>query len=454
MQKVIVFLMGAVAVFCGVAQETPASADDPQLAAIAEEIEVWKKEMVQGASSRASIETLLRQGVAFQRGYNAEKDSIVRSGMVEDYLKQRDEAMRKMPVTFFMSYGKEVANTSPIEVLFERDDLELDAKRPFALNLIRRTLLEGGQSKRRMLFSYKEGERFANMLAKFTEKAQMKEAASVGARDCVVSVQAVGEVMVVFMQLKMPTGVVSPEMYRITAFDAKLLVERIHAALKASPQPADYREPDDLDPATALFAVTGEEPGGKAAGGGGAAAAGGAVPAGTLSFGVQRIKITQGKIYAGQRIQQQFDYRVTSRWSGAQALNMQVVMYLVGEQGGKPALVGRDVKEATIAPGRAQEMLLSAEQVVLGKTAGGVIVQCFSGGRLLKSYADPAQFRKYAEMADIESQLPPLYQTPSFLSPSLLPPPAPPPPPPRAAPGAAPATAPGAAPRRPRRRRD
>ena len=413
MRNVIVFLISFVVVSCGVAQSNTPPDDDPQLAAITEEIESWKKEMLRNTASRGSIETLLRQGVAFQKDYNAETDSIVRGGLIEDYLKQRETSMKKLPVTVFMTYGRDLLNNYPTVLVFDRDDLELDAKRPFMLNLNRKVIINGDSSKRHMLFSYKESQRFANLLSSFIGKARVKDLTSVSARDCVVSVQMAGEEAAIFMQLKTPTGTLSPELYWFTAFDARLLIERIQTSLTASPPPDSYREPDDLDPATILFATPSGETGGSKPNTPQQPGAAGAIPTGSLSFDVSRMKVSQGRVvYGSTRIQQQFDYRAMFRWSGTQPLNLQVVMFLLASPNNKLSIVGRDAREVTVEPGRAQELLMSAEQVIPGPTAGAVVVQCFSGGRLMKSYASSSQYKKYAEMQDIESQLPPLYQNP------------------------------------------
>ena len=405
MRNTVLVLTVCTLVSCGLAQNK-AAAEDPQLAAIAEEIEGWKKEMVKNAASRASIEDLLRKGITFQKVYAAETDSIVKSGLIEDYIEQRDKALAKLPVTFFLTYGGELSY--PFEFVFDKDDLELDAKRPF---LFRRKGPRGAiavdqAGKLQMLFSYKESQRFANMLTRFIAKARLKEATSVSMRDCVVSIQMQASEASIIMQPKGARGTVnSSEAYRISEFDAKLLVARINKALATHPQSAGYTEPDDLDPATALFVGGADE----------ASAASGAAPVGSLTLNVSRIKVTQGQSYGyNARVFQQFDYRASFRWNGAQPVSLQVIMYLVGMQNNKLSLVGRVVKETTVEPGRSQEVQLTAEQVIPGATASGVIVQCFSGGRLMKSFASLAQYQKYAEMPDLESQLPPLYQNPPY----------------------------------------
>ena len=38
------------------------------------------------------------------------------------------------------------------------------------------------------------------------------------------------------------------------------------------------------------------------------------------------------------------------------------------------------------------------------------VVQCFSSGALLKNWSSSVPHKRYAEMGDIESQLPPLYR--------------------------------------------
>ena len=426
MRNSIIIFMSFVVLSCGIAQDTTAPADDPQLAEITEEIESWKREMLRSTASRGSLETLLRQGVAFQKAYNAEKDSIVQSGLIEDYLRQRDAVMQKLPVTLYMFYGRQAPTTYPIAFVFEKDDLELDAKRPFILN--RKIITEGAQGKRHMLFSYKESQRFVNLLSSLIGKAKANELTTVAMRDCTASIQMLGEKAVILMQLKTPAGTLSPELYQVSEFDARLLIGRIQAALTDAPPPDDYREPDDLDPGTILFGT----PSGSTANKPGTpnkpntpqqpAAASGTASTGTLSFDVTRIKVSQGKpyyYYSNMRILQQFDYRALFRWNGTQPVTAQVTMYLLGMANNKLSIIGRDVKEVTIDPGRTQELLMSAEQVIPGPTAPGVIMQCFSGGRLLRSYASTTQYKKYAEMPDIERQLPPLYQDPSSYYPTI-----------------------------------
>ena len=399
---------------------------DQQFAALVEEIETWKKEMAQDVATRTSIETLLRQGVAFQKAYTAETDSIVKGDLLDEYVKQRDKTLAKLPVTVFMSYGKETY-PYPFTLTFEKDDLEVDAKRPFLF--LRKTpnsasLGTAYASSRRMLFSHKEGQRFATMLTRLIAKAKAKEAMSVSLRDFVASVQVpdkadkADNAAVIFLQFKTPTGTVNSEQYRLTEFDAKLLIERIRLTLKASPPPAGYKEPDDLDPATALFAGPAEETPAKVADA--SAPGAGGVATGSFSFDVARIKVAQGQkygYYGTDRVLQQFDYRVLFRWGGEQPLNVQVAMYLVSTVNNKLSIVGKSVKEATIEPRRNQELLISAEQKIPGPTAGTVIVQCFSAGKLLKSYSSSAQYKKYADMADIESQIAPLYQNPQYIYP-------------------------------------
>jgi len=262
------------------------------------------------------------------------------------------------------------------------------------------------QLKRRMLFSYKESQRLVNLLSRLIVKANAKEMMNVSLRDFVASVQMLGTEAAIFLQFKTPTGAASPEMHRLTEFDAKLLITRINAALAASPPPADYKEPDDLDPATALFSSPADE-----ASKANTPTGAGAISASALSFDVAKIRTTQGQAYGyNQRVLQQFDYRASFRWGGEQPLPVQVIMYLVMPVNNKLAIVGRSVKETTLEPRRNQELPITAEQKIPGATANTVIVQCFSGGRLLKSYSSNAQHKKYAEMAEIETQLPPLYQ--------------------------------------------
>ena len=423
MRNIVVYYIISCCLFCSgiaLAQETPALSMDEQFAVLGEEIEAWKKEMTKNIASRASVETLLRQGVAFQKSYKAETDSIVKGDLLDEYVKQRDAALKKLPVTVFMSYGLDASYSYPYVVVFEKDDLEIDAKRPFLLQpKAGSSGLATAQAKRRMLFSHKESQRFANLLSRLIAKAQAKDAMSVSMRDLVASTQIVNTEGAIYLQFKTPAGTVGQEMYRLTEFDAKLLVDRITAVLKASPPPAGYAEPDDLDPATALFSGPVEAAATKTAATP-AAADSANISARALSFDVTRIKVTQGQqygYYTNQRVRQQFDYRVLFRWGGTQPLNVQVIMYLVATVNNKVSIVGRDVKEMTVETGRNQELLISAEQVIPGPTANAVIVQCFSGGRLLKSYSSSAQYKKYADMAEIESQLQPLYQNPQYIYP-------------------------------------
>ena len=404
--------------FCscvGLAQETAATVLDQQFSALVEEIEAWKKEMTQNVASRTSIETLLRQGVAFQKAYTAETDSIVKGDLLDEYVKKRDAALKKLPVTVFMSYGKDMSYAYPYTLEFAKDDLEVDAKRPFLFQrkaaAVSSGIVSSAQAQRRMLFSYKESQRFVNLLSRLIAKVKIKEQTSVSMRDLVVSVQMIDKEAALFLQFKSPTGTVGSELYRLTEFDAKLLIDRISKILKDSPPPANYKEPDDLDPATALFDGTTEEP---AKGGASTSAGAGTISSSLLSFDVARIKVTQGQRYDYNRmVQQQFEYRVTCRWGGEQPLSVQMIMYLVSTVNNKLAIVGRDVKEATVEPRRTQVLTMLADQKIPGPTAGTVIVQCFSGGKLLKSYSSSAQHRKYAEMgAEIETQLLPLYQNP------------------------------------------
>ncbi|MCL2105357.1 MAG: hypothetical protein FWH21_10015 [Kiritimatiellaeota bacterium] len=417
MRDVTVTIISCLFFWCAVqAQEAGVPSLDQQFSALVKEIEAWKKEMTQNVASRTSIETLLRQGVTFQKAYNAEADSIVKGDLLDEYVKQRDALLAKLPVTAFMSYNKDMSYTYPYTLVFEADDLEVDARRPFLFQRKAAAVSSGvvntAQVQRRMLFSHKEGQRFANLLSRFVAKAKVKDPTSVSMRDLTASVQMVNAEAVIFLQFKTPAGTVGSEFYRLTAFDANLLSARIHAALKASPPPATYTEPDDLDPSTALFDGLAAEP----AKGGAAASGTTSIPVSALSFDVARIKITQGQkygYYGTQRVQQQFDYRVSFRWGGEQPLSVQVIMCLVTTVNNKLAIVGRDVKEVTLEPRRAQELLMSAEQKIPGPTAGTVIVQCFSGGRLLKSYSSTPQHKKLAEMgAEIETQLAPLYQNP------------------------------------------
>jgi len=390
---------------------------DQQFSVLVEEIEAWKKEMTRNVASRTSVETLLRQGVAFQRSYNAATDSIVKGDLLDEYVKQRDAAMQKLPVTVFMSYGKDAATSYPFVLVFEKDDLEVDARRPLLFHRKASNLLgiDTAQARRRMLFSYKEGQRFANLLSRLIAKAEAKEAMSVSLRDFVASVQMVGTDAAIFLQFKTPAGTLNQEIHRLTEFDAKLLIDRINMTLTETPPPADYKEPDDLDPATALFEGASGEPSRADA----PASGTGAISASLLSFDVARLKTTQGQRYGyqGQKVLQQFDCRVSFRWSGEQPIAVQVVMYLVMPVNGKLSIVGRSVKETTFEPRRSQEMLISAEQKIPGATAGTVIMQCFSGGRLLKSHSSTAQHKRFAEMSDIESHLPPLYQNPQYIYP-------------------------------------
>lgn len=407
--------------FCScvaLAQEAVIRELDQQFTALVAEIETWKKEMTQSIASRNSVEMLLRQGVAFQKSYTAETDSIVKSDLLDEYVKKRNEMLKKLPVTLFLVYGKD--SSYPFIFAFEKDDLEVDAKRPLLFQRkvgaleASTTLL--AQARRRMLFSYKESQRFASLLTRFIAKAKAKEAVNVSMRDMVVSVQVADSPAGIYIQFKTPAGTVSPEMYRLTEFDAKLLADRITTLVAEEPPPAGYKEPDDLDPATALFGGTAEEP---AAKGGDASPGAGGISASALSFDVARIKVSQGQKYgyAGAYVLQQFEYRISFRWGGEQQLPVQVIMYLVSTVNNKLAIVGRDVKEATLEPRRAQALLMVAEQKVPGSTAGTVIVQCFSGGRLLKSYSSSAQHKKYADMSEIESQLPPLYQNQTYIYP-------------------------------------
>ena len=417
MRNVTVNIIGCLLCACvctALAQETGGTLDQ-QFNALVEEIEAWKKEMTLNVASRTSIEALLRQGVAFQKSYTAETDSIVRGDLLDEYVKQRDTLLQKIPVTVFMSYGKDLSSAYPYALAFEKDDLEVDAKRPFLFQ--RRAaatssgIVSSAQTQRRMLFSYKESQRFANLLSRFTAKVKGKEATSVSMRDLVVSVQMVNTEAMLFLQFKTPTGTVSSELYHLTEFDANLLVTRIRAAL-AVPPPASYKEPDDLDPATALFDGPAVEP---AKGG----APAGDIAASALSFTPQRTKSTSGQRYGyNDKVLQQFEYSISFRWGGEQPINVQVILYLVTLVNNKLSIVGRDVKEVTLEPRRAQTLTITAEQKIPGPTASTQIVQCFSGGRLLKSYSSSPQHKKYAEMgAEIETQLPPLYQNPQYLYP-------------------------------------
>jgi len=423
MRNVMVYMVGCFCCCCvALAQEPAALPMEQQFSALVEEIEGWKKEMARNATSRSSIEMLLRQGVAFQRNYNAETDSIVKGDLLDEYVKQRDATLKKLPVTVSMTYSRDLSYSYPFTLVFNKDDLEVDAKRPWLFQCKANISLSmtTSSAQRRMLFSYKESQRLANLLARLVAKAKVKEVMNVSLRDFVASVQMLGSEAVILLQFKTPTGAVGPEMYRLAEFDAKLLLDNINAMLRASPPPAGYKEPDDLDPAMALFAGPADDPAAKAtASVGGAGTSAGAVSANALSFDAARIKVTNGKQYGygNVRVLQQFDYRVSFRWGGEQPLNVQVAMYLVSPVNNKLVIVGRDVKETTLEPRRSQELLITAEQKIPGPTANTVILQCFSGGRLLKSFSSNAQHKKYAEMPDIESQLPPLYQNYQYIYP-------------------------------------
>lgn len=422
MRNVIVYLTCCFFCACAVfaQQGTAALPMDQQYRALAEEIEAWKKEMTRNVVSRASIETLLRQGVAFQKSYTAETDSIVKGDLLDEYVKQRDATLKKLPVTVFLFYGRESLSSHPFALVFEKDDLEVDAKRPwlFQRKASASLVVTTSVAQRRMLFSYKEGQRFANLLERLVVKAKQKEAMSVSLRDFVASVQMLDTDAAIFLQFKTPTGTVSPEMNRLTEFDAKLLIDRINTVLKDSPPPAGYKEPDDLDPATALFVGPADEPSK-----GDAPSGAEAVSASALMFDVAKIKQTQGQkygYYTNEKVLQQFEYRASFRWGGEQPISVQVIMYLVSPVGNKLSIVGREVKEATLEPRRNQTLSITAEQKI--PSASGtttVIMQCFSGGRLLKNYCSSSspQHKKYAEMPDIESQLPPLYQNPQYIYP-------------------------------------
>jgi len=389
MREMIVLLTGCVLASCAVAQRNAPTVDQ-QFAEIVEELDAWKKNMALDKTPRKAMETLLRQGADFQRAYKAEKDGITRAGLLDDYISQRNELLKRENVIFNWwngPYGLWEAS-----VVFETDGMELDANRPFLLR-IRNT---------RMLFSYKESQRFANMLSSFIDKLKRKETATVSFRHGTLSITDFQNVLNIVMQPKTLGEVAPSPPYRISEFDAKLLIFRIHSVLKTFRQDKGYAEPADLDPATVSFADASEDGG----------AASGDSDKGTLTLDVSRVKVSQGQKYRNTQVLQQFDYRASLRWSGKQPLDIQVVMFLLSSPGNKLSIVGKKDAEVKVQPGRSQELLLSAQQVIPGPTANGVIVQCFSGGRLLKSYASSVQYKKYADMPDVESQIPPLYQTP------------------------------------------
>lgn len=394
MRIVAFYITGCLFCSCAIQAQESVSLEQ-QYKVFSEEIEGWKKEMGRTAVSRGAVESLLRLGVAFQKSYAAATDSIVKAEALDDYTRKRGAALGKLPVTLFKSGKKVITLANPCEFVFGKDELEVEADRPF--------LFQRKGAQERMLFSYKESQRLINVLAHLDAKAQASETTSVSTRHFVISVQMAGGEPAVFLQFKAPDGTVSQDLYRLSGFDSQLLAGRIRTVLQMSPPPSGYREPADSDPGTAQFAGPVE---------GGAPPSGGeTASANALVFNAVRVSVSQGKKHGNTRVSQQFEYRATFRWSGEQPMTVRVVMCLVAPVDGALALVGREEKEATLDPGRMLEMPLTAEQKVPGAAANTtVIIQCFSGGRLLKSYSSSTQHKRYAEMAELEKQLPPLYQ--------------------------------------------
>ncbi|MCL2103559.1 MAG: hypothetical protein FWH21_00660 [Kiritimatiellaeota bacterium] len=245
MRNVAVYIIGCLFCACAVrAQETPV---DRQFKALSEEIEGWKKEMTRAVASRKAVEMLLRLGVAFQKSYADAADSIVKADLIDGYTRKRDAQMRKLPITLYKCGRKDISLANPGEFVFEVDELEIDAARPLFF------LLNGSQD--RMLYSYRESQQFINLLAHLMAKARANEQTSIPTRHFVASVQLVNGEATVFLQFLSPEGSVSKDLYRLSEFDARLLAGRISAVLKASPPPGGYREPDDVDPGTTMFAA-------------------------------------------------------------------------------------------------------------------------------------------------------------------------------------------------------
>ena len=405
------YLLGA---YMALAQETVVQELDQQFRILSAEIESWKKEVVkkqilQVDNTRQIMEKLLLEGIAFQKSYTAETDSITKSDLLDEYLVKRDAARDRLPV--LLSHIISGKNAYPIGLSFEKDRLELDAKRPFIMkrNARLKETWTSEMAKNPLFFSYAESRRFANLLSVFIARAESGKTASVSTRDFTVFVQKVDNETGIFIQFKTPSGELNPKRFELSEFDAKLLADRITKALDKSPPSVNYREPDNLDPATAPFDTPEAE---KTS----ALFEAGKNSASSLTLDASRIKVSQGKVddKTKMKVQQQFDYRVSLRWRGEGTINVQTFMYLVSPVNNKLAIVGMAMKDVTIESGPVQELLIDAKQKVPGPMAGTVIIQCFSHGQLLKGFSSSVQHKRFADMDDIESQLTPLYRDPAY----------------------------------------
>ena len=417
-------------ILCTYGQDALKGTENRQFKNLVDEIAEWKRILrsANNDESRTAVDELIRRGVEFQRKHEGEANDAVKQRMIDEYIQGRDRWLEHLSIILTQTrYYSDGTSESPTFFSFAKDDLEMEPKRPFAFqscayeNDPRRSGYYSSGIKRtpeyRILFSYRESREFAAILSAMVEKMKTTGTMKVPARDFTASVQIVSNAPAIFIEFNKSSSRSRQEAYKISEFDAKLLINQIHRNMALMPPPSNYAEPGDIDPVLVNFntGLTKEEPS--------------AVLAGTLVLDVQRKSVSSGRpIYSGwsssPMVGQQFNYSCTLRWTGTQTIEVNVVMYLFApmkdmqtssviiERGmdEKWGIVGKESINVTVELGRTSKMDISTVQKIAGKTASGIIIQCFSGGQLLKQWGVDSYWTEQAKKSDIESRFYPLYR--------------------------------------------
>lgn len=368
------------------------------IARVTKETDCWKKEFqaCSDGERREVLTSLIRAGLAFSKGVEAATEVETKKELLAVYRRERASIFAGYPPRmmrkYVMSSGSISDSISTLyPFVFVLDELEIQKNKPFTLRQ------EAGfghvEGNTQGFFSFQEAVNLREFLVNTLDKKESmgERSFSTAGFSCRFLSNKSGEEMLIVSFGDMPERG-SRYVYQLKAFDAALLAERIQLALKDSGggvavastsvplAVSESVKPNRVDPPTNI----------------------------PLEFDVIRQKVTSGvKRYSFSRYNygQQFDYRVKLRRGDGGAGSARLVLYLVHQVKGKIYLVGKGEQTVELESGRIKDVVLSAEQNVVGPPAAAVIVQCYIDGKLVKGYVSSQFVRQYAESPEVESQL-------------------------------------------------
>jgi len=372
------------------------------LAQIQLELDGWRQEIPWNPpEDQPTLLALVKQGVAFQKTYESEKDPFNQDDLLVNYQTSRDELLSQKQLVFFQKPFMN-ARIMPIPFDFAVDELDIRKGRPFILN--QNPALSGYNQAR--FFSHREAERLMTTLFQLAlpaAKGTVVPAEAITVNGLRLLPKQAKQDYLAYVEIPSDRDGTPATTYFMTRLNALVLAERIQQALLDRPQSDDDPKPEDDELAQSSQPVQPEnDPTTKVA-----------KPvvtskdfdlrSGNLFMTAVRLKASTGQSLGyDAKTQQHLTYKATLRWLAEQPADAVLTIYYIAS--GKAAILGKKTERITLESGRMQEVIFTGDQSFY-QSVGGVIIQCRVENKLLKSYASLQQLKRYADMDDIEKQM-------------------------------------------------